>query len=1172
MAAFIPLIIMACRAATNIAAGMLSTKEKNGLAKPLDSLLVTSSTYGSPINIGFGTMRVGGQIIFGKDLVQHRHKSYAGKGGPGVGFVSIFAPVTTQTSYTYSWTGGVGICSTEFTGPISHILKIWADSKLVYDATGQSGVSTSTPGNGGGKGGGSSGVVNGSVGNAYNDIGVFRVYTGTQTQMPDPAYEDYVGAANASAHRGMAYIVFDDINLANYGNRVPNWTFEVAFGETSMAQTSIPFTFSSGSVDDDNCAIDALRHRAYFVKSGHSSDASASIHAIDLKTGVEVLYSSVSRTTAGNPNRNYTAKGMVVANDGYLYVYSQEATYGVYCKVDPDTLMEVGHIGTPGYSSVGGSLTTPHYVVPVTISHKDMLFVAGSGGGDLHLLDLTTLTEAASLYVGQEMRLCGGSQVSADAVTAFGTLVGDWVTTIPFYKFDITATSITRTLLSTIHPHDLNSTWPSFRRFGNLVLDATDGNLLMGADTHDEGAGQPNAYVIKLSATTGGVIWQSAVNLIPGYDGDYGAYQSVVTSGTFSFIGIDDMVYVISTQDGQRISAHKWNRANANYQAWVDSFGAILIHGNTTFEGWGVIVTNMAASGVPCSGIVQAICGVAGLAPEDIDVTGITNSVGGYVITGQTTARDAISPLATAFMFDAAESDYKLKFVARGSSYIATIPADDLAVVDNQTHAVIVETRTQEIDIPSQISVRFLDPNRDYQVSTQYARRSAVPVSTMHSKSIRTEDFPIVATPEEMRRVAEKLIYSQWMGRTTYRIKTSWKYAKYDPTDVMRVALTDGSYSVTRLVGMTMGADMTIENDCIAENGITYQSIATTDGGLGFHELSMLPNATTKLYLMDLPVLRDTDDPGQNTAIIHIAAVGYTTPWSGAEVFYSYDDTLYSDAFSIPAAKAAISGYTTTKLGDTDSPYTLDRDNTLTVVMTNGADQLSSATMTQVCNGLNVAAVINSSGAIEVIQFMTVTQNVDGSLTLSNLFRGRRGTEVFTGDHAVGDSFVLLTTNDVIPFKVALADVGADRFYKGVSDKSSLEVTKAIKYKTEGRSLKPYAPTAVTATISGSDIALGWIRRTRLGGELKDLTGTVPLSESFESYEVDVFNAAGDTVLRTLRVDFGPTPVTSPGATYLAADIAADFGTMPSTLTVAVYQISGAVGRGFGRKQTLEVV
>jgi hypothetical protein len=104
-----------------------------------------------------------------------------------------------------------------------------------------------------------------------------------------------------------------------------------------------------------------------------------------------------------------------------------------------------------------------------------------------------------------------------------------------------------------------------------------------------------------------------------------------------------------------------------------------------------------------------------------------------------------------------------------------------------------------------------------------------------------------------------------------------------------------------------------------------------------------------------------------------------------------------------------------------------------------------------------------------------------------------------------------------------------------------------------GNDLKPYAPVHLAASGSfGADITLSWVRRTRVGGELIDGTGEVPLAEDSEAYEVHVLDPDGE-VVRTV------TGLTSPSWTYTAAMQAEDF----PAVAVRVYQISAQVGRGF---------
>ncbi|MEO0358131.1 MAG: glycoside hydrolase/phage tail family protein, partial [Pseudomonadota bacterium] len=54
-----------------------------------------------------------------------------------------------------------------------------------------------------------------------------RVYTGSRTQLPDPKIEAVQGGGNAPAFRGTAYVVFEDLALESFGNRIPQFSFEV---------------------------------------------------------------------------------------------------------------------------------------------------------------------------------------------------------------------------------------------------------------------------------------------------------------------------------------------------------------------------------------------------------------------------------------------------------------------------------------------------------------------------------------------------------------------------------------------------------------------------------------------------------------------------------------------------------------------------------------------------------------------------------------------------------------------------------------------------------------------------------------------------------------------------------------------------------------------------------
>ncbi len=61
--------------------------------------------------------------------------------------------------------------------------------------------------------------------------------TGTQDQLPDPKIEAVQGIGAVPAYRGTAYVVIEDLQLEAFGNRVPQFSFEVIQGAPDDAET-----------------------------------------------------------------------------------------------------------------------------------------------------------------------------------------------------------------------------------------------------------------------------------------------------------------------------------------------------------------------------------------------------------------------------------------------------------------------------------------------------------------------------------------------------------------------------------------------------------------------------------------------------------------------------------------------------------------------------------------------------------------------------------------------------------------------------------------------------------------------------------------------------------------------------------------------------------------------
>ncbi|MEP7350530.1 MAG: phage tail protein [Sphingorhabdus sp.] len=147
----------------------------------LKELDVQTSSYGSDIPAIFGTMRVAGTVIWATDLIEHRTRS-GGKGRPST------------VNYSYSVSIAIALSSR----PVESIGRIWADGNLLRGTAGDLKVDTQ-----------------------------FRWYSGHGDQMLDPLIASAEAAGQSPAYRGIAYAVFEDLQLADYGNRIPSLTFEI---------------------------------------------------------------------------------------------------------------------------------------------------------------------------------------------------------------------------------------------------------------------------------------------------------------------------------------------------------------------------------------------------------------------------------------------------------------------------------------------------------------------------------------------------------------------------------------------------------------------------------------------------------------------------------------------------------------------------------------------------------------------------------------------------------------------------------------------------------------------------------------------------------------------------------------------------------------------------------
>jgi len=1171
----------------------------------LADLGVQTSTYGKMIPIVYGMMRIGGNIIWSQSITETAMTTTSSAGGGGKGGGGKVSQ--TSTTYSYSITLAIAICA----GPVDQVMRIWADAKQL-------------------------------------DLSQYtvRIYNGDETQTPDSLIQSIEGADNTPAFRGMAYVVFENFPMADYGNRIPNFTFEVqkkalhpdynnqmledmitgmvlipGAGEF-VYDTQIEYKISgtqvgSNWVQQGNqqtinmhtpngvanalVSLDQLQQTCPNVNwisvvvswFGTNMDAGSCVvlPGVEYQTGAITSPStwsvgSFTRSTAhqitlvgGSPQYGGTP------DDGSILRYLAELrSRGYNIVFYPMMFMDV--TGKSWRGDVTGSATDvssfftktngfnafiTHYANLVA-GHVDAFIIGSELKGLTKVTDtpgnypavnqLVNLAAMVKAIVGSGVKvtyaadwseyhhtdggwynldpLWSSSNIDVIGIDAYfpltnapqdgydvASVIAGWTSGEGYdYYFSDTARTIQASLSAPYAWKNISWFWNNSHTNPDSTTTAwVPGSKKIwftefGFPSVDGATNQPNVFYDPDSAG-------SAFPYFSKGRVDFLAQRTGLTATQQQWAG-SSMI--------ERMFVWTWDARPFPYWPDLNAVWSDGIDWKTGHWVQGKLGTSSLAA------IVTDICERAGLADSDIDVTRLTSQVDGFVLNGPQTYRDALETLQAAFFFDVVESDDLLKFVSRGGSPVMSITEDSLVADAKNPGEFFGITRAQEVELPKRVNVVYLTQLSNYQSSTQYSQREVT-----SSLQTITLDLPLVCDDQIAKNIADITLFSMWMARTSYQFQLPVQFAQLEPSDIITVTVAGVSHRM-RITSTRMSIPSALQVQAVAEDISTFDfnTVASASSALILENL-IVP--ATTLDMLDLPAFPGDD---ATLGVLRMAACGLSDGWKGAALYRS-DDGGANYNRVIDLNNAAAIGTATNALPS--GPVTVFDDvNALTILLLASAE-LQSVTELAVLNGANAAVLGN-----EILQFTTATLVSPGQYTLSGLLRGRLGTDWAVGSHVAGEIFVLLDGN-LGTLTIANNIIGLLREYKPVTFGSTLSVTGEQDFTYSGVALKPYSPVRITGIRDGSNnLTINWIRRTRLGGDWQDGVD-VPLNEISEAYEADIMN--GSTVVRTIA------GLTSPTASYTAAQQIADFGSVQSHVTVNVYQLSGIVGRGYPGNATV---
>jgi hypothetical protein len=379
---------------------------------------------------------------------------------------------------------------------------------------------------------------------------------------------------------------------------------------------------------------------------------------------------------------------------------------------------------------------------------------------------------------------------------------------------------------------------------------------------------------------------------------------------------------------------------------------------------------------------------------------------------------------------------------------------------------------------PTSLVLRHHDPVRDYQIGSQRVRR---PGSGAQEAMI---DAPMAMSADVARGLALAAIERRDAERETRRIALDWRWMGVVPGIVVRLA--DGAV-VWRVREVTVEA-MTVRLDLVR---VGFGAVALSAASGRARLAPDLNAGETRVELIELPPVDGVADAPQ----LFVAACGTGAGWRAAALSTSIDAGASWQAAGRTSGVAIMGVLTAAPAA---APATLiDRANAIEVELHMPVAVLHDADDRAIDAGANLAMVGD-----ELIQFGRAEPIGGNRWRLSRLWRGRRGTEFAAGAQQIGDRFVLIEAEAMLPIGSLGIAPGRDVHVlaNGIGDLGG--GVERVRHVT-GWSVRPPAPVHGVIEHGGDGArSLRWVRRSRNGWGWHDLVD-VPIGEERERYRCD---------------------------------------------------------------------
>jgi len=917
----------------------------------LSDLKLQRSTYGWITPYVWGTGRLAGNVIDQTDLEEHKETS-GGKGGPEV------------SNYTYSASFDILLCH----GPIRGVRRLWADGRLIWS----------------------------------QDDGKdcpFVLYKGGDDQEPDPTFEAIHGVGNVPAYNGFAHAVFTDQYLTDFGNRIPQYEFEVytEVGEFPWRVSIFePIGDSAGRLRSVQYVAGDVQVADYDDVSKPYTDLTVrhfSIHGVEDESKRSVRYISTTFTmplqnflgvsdgavlstfehggAEGIDNGNGSSGDAVAGQSAvyyadYAYFLSGSTINGhanIHSHYAPDRVIAMS----------GQCLICPY------IATYDLGLADGSGG-NASMSDFVIATSNTP----DRVYLWDGHAEELTEFDAPGLTVSR--------VWDLSAENAARAIIN---------------GFLFTVYETDEGDLILACDMGNTGFKQLGTFYLNDDLTA--------------------TYIGAVGHGGAGYIGDVSL---------------------------LENSPLVLVND-------GIISLRPPPTGESLATIVADLSNMTSLAgsPSQYDVVELENDeVPWFAIASNMTVRNAIASLRPIYFFSAVECDDQIVFRKLGLGTAIAIPDADLCAREfgDESPDPLLCVRAREETIPRSLSLTYINIEADYQPGVQREERR----SALSQQDVSIE-VAVGLTDQDAARKVSALLASAVVERETFEWSLTRKWDRLVPCDIVLIqsreiriltkSLAPGG--VLKFTGVLAAADLYTQSapgatgggfaeqppvGLLAPTGLILLDIpilSQSHAPFGFYA-AMYPASVAGAWT-GATLYKSIDGGSTYSSVASTSSatvIGQTTTSGGS-----------------PVVSGALPSHSGSDVID---------ESEICLIVSSRLGSLQSISEEALLNGGNLCAIsrgyVGSPAVIqwELLQFRDAILIGPETYLLRGFLRGRFGTG--TTGHGAGDLFCLVPFVNV---DAPESELNQPFLYKAVTFGAALSSASAIEFTNTGIATTTYYET-----------------------------------------------------------------------------------------------------------------